>query len=41
MDAEEAADAVNKLVRPKKVVIPMHYNAIVGTRKTRRNSKNL
>ena len=31
MNAEEAADAVNDLIRPKKVAIPMHYNAIVGT----------
>ena len=41
MDAEEAANAVNKLVRPKKVVIPMHYNAIVGTEEDAKKFKKL
>lgn len=31
MTAEEAARAVNDLIKPK-IAIPMHYNSIVGTR---------
>ncbi len=31
MTAEEAANAINDLIRPK-MAIPMHYNSIVGTR---------
>ncbi len=31
MDAEEAAKAVNELIKPKKIAIPMHYNSIVGS----------
>lgn len=41
MNAEEAASAVNKLIRPKRVVIPMHYNAIVGTEEDAKKFKNL
>ena len=41
MNAEEAANAVNELLRPKKVVIPMHYNAIVGTEEDAKKFKNL
>lgn len=41
MNAEEAADAVNDLIRPKKVAIPMHYNAIVGTKEDAKKFKNL
>ena len=41
MNAEEAANAVNELIRPKKVVIPMHYNAIVGTEEDAKKFKNL
>jgi L-ascorbate metabolism protein UlaG (beta-lactamase superfamily) len=41
MTAEEAANAVNELIRPKKVVIPMHYNAVVGTEKDAKKFKNL
>jgi L-ascorbate metabolism protein UlaG (beta-lactamase superfamily) len=41
MNAEEAADAVNDLIRPKKVAIPMHYNAIVGTEEDAKKFKNL
>jgi L-ascorbate metabolism protein UlaG (beta-lactamase superfamily) len=33
MTAEEAAQAVNEYIRPKRVVIPMHYGSIVGTDK--------
>jgi L-ascorbate metabolism protein UlaG (beta-lactamase superfamily) len=33
MTAEEAAQAVNEHIRPKKVAIPMHYGSIVGTYK--------
>jgi L-ascorbate metabolism protein UlaG (beta-lactamase superfamily) len=31
MTAEEAAEATNKLIKPKKIAIPMHYNSIVGS----------
>jgi L-ascorbate metabolism protein UlaG (beta-lactamase superfamily) len=31
MTAEEAAKAVNKKIKPKKLAIPMHYGSIVGT----------
>jgi L-ascorbate metabolism protein UlaG (beta-lactamase superfamily) len=41
MNAEEAADAVDDLIRPKKVAIPMHYNAIVGTEEDAKKFKNL
>jgi L-ascorbate metabolism protein UlaG (beta-lactamase superfamily) len=41
MTAEEAANAVNELIRPKGVVIPMHYNAIVGTEEDAKKFKNL
>jgi L-ascorbate metabolism protein UlaG (beta-lactamase superfamily) len=30
MTAEEAASAVNNVIKPK-IAIPMHYNSIVGT----------
>ena len=41
MTAEEAARAVNELIRPKKVVIPMHYNAVVGTEEDAKKFKKL
>jgi L-ascorbate metabolism protein UlaG (beta-lactamase superfamily) len=41
MNAEEAASAVNELLRPRKVAIPMHYNAIVGTEEDANKFKNL
>ena len=41
MTAEEAAKAVNELIRPKKVVIPMHYNAVVGTKEDAKKFKKL
>ena len=41
MNAEEAAKAVNDLLRPKKLVIPMHYNAIVGTEEDAKKFKKL
>lgn len=31
MTAEEAAQATNNLIKPKKIAIPMHYNSIVGS----------
>ncbi len=31
MTAEEASKAVNELIKPKKLAIPMHYNSIVGS----------
>ena len=33
MTAEEAAQAVDEYIRPKKIAIPMHYGSIVGTGK--------
>jgi L-ascorbate metabolism protein UlaG (beta-lactamase superfamily) len=41
MNAEEAAKAVNELLRPKKIAIPMHYGAIVGTEADAKKFKNL
>jgi L-ascorbate metabolism protein UlaG (beta-lactamase superfamily) len=41
MNAEEAANAVNELLQPKIVVIPMHYNATVGTEEDAKKFKNL
>ena len=32
MTAEEAAGAVNDLIKPTKMAIPMHYDSIVGTK---------
>jgi len=33
MTAEEAAQAVDEIIKPTKLAIPMHYGAIVGTQK--------
>jgi L-ascorbate metabolism protein UlaG (beta-lactamase superfamily) len=33
MTSDEAAQAVNDLIKPRKFVIPMHYGSIVGTEK--------
>jgi L-ascorbate metabolism protein UlaG (beta-lactamase superfamily) len=41
MNAEEAAKAVNELLRPKKIAIPIHYGAIVGTEADAKKFKNL
>jgi L-ascorbate metabolism protein UlaG (beta-lactamase superfamily) len=41
MNAEDAANAVNELLQPKRVVIPMHYNAIVGTEEDAKKFKEL
>lgn len=41
MNAEEAAKAVNELLRPKKIAIPMHYGAIVGTEADAKKFKDL
>ncbi|MFB5598859.1 MAG: MBL fold metallo-hydrolase [Nitrososphaeraceae archaeon] len=32
MNAEEAAKAVNEMIKPSKLAIPMHYGSIVGTK---------
>ena len=31
MSADEAADAINNLIKPSKLAIPMHYGTIVGS----------
>jgi L-ascorbate metabolism protein UlaG (beta-lactamase superfamily) len=41
MNAEEAAKAVNELLRPKKIALPMHYGSIVGTEADAKKFKNL
>jgi len=41
MTAKEAAQAVNELIRPKRIVIPMHYGAIVGNEKDAKNFREL
>lgn len=41
MTAKEAAQAVNELIKPKRLVIPMHYGAIVGTEKDAENFREL
>ena len=41
MTAKEAAQAVNELIRPKRIVIPMHYGAIVGNEKDAENFREL
>lgn len=33
MTAEEAAKAVNEIIKPKKLTIPMHYGTIIGSEK--------
>ena len=33
MTAEEAAQAVNEVIKPKKLAIPMHYGTIIGSEK--------
>lgn len=41
MTAEEAAQAVNEIIKPKKLAIPMHYGEIVGTQKDAETFKEL
>jgi L-ascorbate metabolism protein UlaG (beta-lactamase superfamily) len=41
MTAEEAAKATNELIRPTKLVIPMHYGTIVGSEKDAVTFSNL
>jgi L-ascorbate metabolism protein UlaG (beta-lactamase superfamily) len=41
MTADEAAQAVNELIRPKKLTIPMHYGSIVGTIKDAERFRDL
>lgn len=41
MNAEEAARAVNEKIKPKKLAIPMHYGAIVGSRADAAKFKDL
>jgi L-ascorbate metabolism protein UlaG (beta-lactamase superfamily) len=41
MTAEEAAKAINEKIRPKKLVIPMHYGSIVGSEQDAAKFKQL
>jgi L-ascorbate metabolism protein UlaG (beta-lactamase superfamily) len=41
MTAEEAAKAVNEKIRPRQLVIPMHYGTIVGSEKDARQFSEL
>jgi len=41
MTAEEAAGAVNEKIKPKKLAIPMHYGAIVGSEQDAAKFKQL
>lgn len=41
MTAEEAAAAVNEKIKPKKLVIPMHYGSIVGSEQDAAKFKQL
>jgi L-ascorbate metabolism protein UlaG (beta-lactamase superfamily) len=41
MTAEEAAKAVNELIRPNKLAIPMHYGSIVGNEQDAMKFKEL
>jgi L-ascorbate metabolism protein UlaG (beta-lactamase superfamily) len=41
MTANEAAQAINELIRPKRLTIPMHYGAIVGNEKDAENFREL
>jgi L-ascorbate metabolism protein UlaG (beta-lactamase superfamily) len=41
MTAEEAAEAVNKKIKPTKLAIPMHYASIVGTEQDAKKFKEL
>jgi L-ascorbate metabolism protein UlaG (beta-lactamase superfamily) len=41
MTAQEAAQAVNEIIKPKRLVIPMHYGSIVGNEKDAENFRDL
>jgi hypothetical protein len=41
MTAEEAADAVNNVLKPSKLSIPMHYGSLVGSLEDAIKFKNL
>ncbi len=41
MTAKEAAQAVNEIIKPKRLVIPMHYGSIVGNEKDAENFRDL
>jgi L-ascorbate metabolism protein UlaG (beta-lactamase superfamily) len=41
MTANEAAQAVNEIIKPKRLVIPMHYGSIVGNEKDAENFRDL
>jgi L-ascorbate metabolism protein UlaG (beta-lactamase superfamily) len=41
MTAQEAAQAVNEIIKPKILVIPMHYGSIVGNEKDAENFRDL
>ncbi|HET7148650.1 MAG TPA: MBL fold metallo-hydrolase [Candidatus Nitrosopolaris sp.] len=41
MTAEEAAQAVNEIIKPKRLAIPMHYGSIVGNEKDAEKFRDL
>jgi L-ascorbate metabolism protein UlaG (beta-lactamase superfamily) len=41
MTAQEAAQAVNERIKPKKLAIPMHYGSIVGSDQDAQTFKQL
>jgi L-ascorbate metabolism protein UlaG (beta-lactamase superfamily) len=41
MTAQEAAKAVNEIIKPKKLAIPMHYGAIIGSEDDARTFRDL
>ena len=41
MTAEQAATAINEMIKPSKLAIPMHYGTIVGTESDANKFKNL
>jgi L-ascorbate metabolism protein UlaG (beta-lactamase superfamily) len=41
MTAEEAAASVNEKIKPKKLAIPMHFGAIVGSEADAKKFKDL
>jgi L-ascorbate metabolism protein UlaG (beta-lactamase superfamily) len=41
MTADEAAKAINEIIKPRKFAIPMHYGAIVGSKEDAEKFKGL
>ena len=41
MTSDEAAQAVNESIKPKKIAIPMHYGDIIGTKADAEKFKEL